>query len=268
MSKQFLFYIPGLEAPNQVHADTSPCKIDQEPPHGTCAHGAWDVAIQNNMTFARIRLQAPGGTPPTLSEMGMKCSSALIGLQLGHEQPGVIVSSSVGAGVTLQAMLNTLVRLPETWIVIEGVFDPLSRIKDIAAHIQNGIALYLAVQNGEKDIFPLPVGADGKGGTFPLQQRHIMDKGALRIFDDTQGKQDQKRLAAAFNKRKTKKIGHLVLLTTDTHPLSPPSLNQQFAEVMSPFTNQTTITTIKGKPALDPQDVKNQITSVLSATIS
>jgi hypothetical protein len=91
--------------------------------------------------------------------------------------------------------------------VIEGVFDPLSRTKDMAAHIENGTALYLAVQNGEKDTFPLPIGANGKGGIFPLQQRHIKDKAALRIFDETQGVWDQKRLADAFNNRKTQKIG-------------------------------------------------------------
>jgi len=268
MSKEFLFYIPGLENPNQVQADKNPYRMDQEPPHETCAHGAWDAAIKNDMTFARIRLQAPGDAAPTLSEMGMKCATALIGLQLGHERPGVLVSSSVGAGVTLQAMLNTLTCLPETWIVIEGVFDPLSRTKDMAAHIENGTALYNAVQNGEKDTFPLPIGADGKGGIFPLEQHHIKDKAALRIFDETQGVSDQKRLATAFNNRKTSKIDHLVLVTTDTHPLSPPSLNQQFADVMTPFTQQTTIITIKDKPALDQADVKNQIRSVLSATIS
>jgi hypothetical protein len=267
MSKPFLFYIPGLEAPNQVQVDTNPYRMDQEPPHGTCAHGAWQAAIKDDMTFARIRLQAPGDATPTLSEMGMKCAAALIGLQLGHEQPGVFVSSSVGAGVTLQAILNTLICPPKTWIVIEGVFDPLSRTKDMAAHIENGTALYLAVQNGEKDTFPLPIGANGKGGIFPLQQRHIKDKAALRIFDETQGVWDQKRLADAFNNRKTQKIGQIVLLTTDQHPLSPPSLNRQFAEVMAPFTEQITLITIKGKPALDQADVKNQIRSVLSATI-
>lgn len=268
MSKEFLFYIPGLENPNQVQADTNPYRMDQEPPHETCAHGAWDAAIKNDMTFARIRLQAPGDAAPTLSEMGMKCATALIGLQLGHERPGVLVSSSVGTGVTLQALLNTLTCLPETWIVIEGVFDPLSRTKDMAAHIENGTALYNAVQNGEKDTFPLPIGADGKGRIFPLQQHHIKDRASLRIFDQTQGASDQKRLATAFKNRKTQKIGQIVLLTTDKHPLSPPSLNQQFADVMAPFAEQITRITIMGKPALDQTDVKNQIKSVLSATIS
>lgn len=240
----FFAFIPGLRSVEQV-TEGEQLDANGAPLPGTTARAVYDAATAHKLRFEQINVQTPENPNPTLTEMGAIAAARILQLQLASGSCGHLCMSSVGAGTGLQALSNRIVLPPNSVVMYEGVYDPLSLIPMQAASIPGGADALAAVQNGNAPFFPLPVETPEPTkprGHFRLEQRHMNDPLAIRAMNPTNT--HQIRLREAFSGRR---IETLDVVTKADLRLSPPHLAQQFAQHVGPvIANKTSVHIVDG----------------------
>lgn len=269
----FVMYVPGLQGDNQLKPANDPLPagmIIHRPlniPEGTYAGEVKKATESRGHGFLMATYQTVADKWPTLPQMGHKVAKQY--LMATQDQPtgtqNVIIGSSVGAGVVIQALgsiRNALARrnrpgmnaieasagcldmpldpMPHV-ILLEGVYDPLGSIYSQVQMADKSIkdpeaaarlrALYKKISSGtanDNEYFPLPVepnAVNKNPGHFHLQHRHVADPQAVRFW----GRKEDR---ASFAQEIAPSLPSILLITSKDHVLSPPDLADTFNDVV------------------------------------
>lgn len=93
----YIAFIPGLEGHKSLANRTN------EAVPGTYAYAVECAARHTNLPYARLDFQTAATPFPTLSDMGASIAGQIYNLNKIHGGSGLVVASSIGAGVCLQA---------------------------------------------------------------------------------------------------------------------------------------------------------------------
>ena len=179
----YVLFVPGLNGHKSIPVQTS------QPQPGTNYYAVATVARDLSVPCYRAVFQTASNPFPTLSEMGLEVASQIRAVTDAHGEPGLIVASSIGAGVTMQALteLEHERNLPHV-IAFKPVFDPLDAITGALAKVPEGQICLDKLKSSELSGLPLPVEstyASQNPGHFMLTQAHIDDTDALRLISDS-----------------------------------------------------------------------------------
>lgn len=179
----YVLFVPGLSGHKSIATQTP------LPPVGTNYYAVLQTARSLKAPCARADFQNATNKFPTLSEMGLSVASEIEEMQDEYRDPGLIVASSVGAGVVLQALqaLKPQYTLPHV-IAFKPVFDPLDAITGALDKVPNGPLYLEKLKSGEIAALPLPVEATSASedpGHFMLTQAHLDDQAALRLISNS-----------------------------------------------------------------------------------
>lgn len=222
----YVLYVPGLNGDKSIDAQFSSAALS-----GTNYEAVKETARMHEVFCMRSFYQMPHEQFPTLSRMGTQVATHVIHLNVARGTPGLIVASSVGAGVTLQA-LSTLPEdqpLPHV-ILFKPVIDPLDAIKSqLEAKLPAGMGatLLAELKEGKRPGLEIPVNSTDTGpepGKFLLSKAHLDDPKALHLISDPES------FAAFSAKLGPRKMGSLTLLVGRNDALTDKKQMLDFAE--------------------------------------
>ena len=233
----YIAFVPGLEGDLSLKART------KKPVPGTYAHAAEQAAHEMGLAFFRLDFQTASRPYLLLSEMGYEVAADIAAFNARYGA-GLIVASSIGAGVTLQALANlkeSYIDLPPV-LLFKPAIDPLSLITErLRAH---GASAHLdALIAGKIPALPIPVDPSPQSpapGTFLLTKAHIEDEAALRLITS-----EQSRTLFSQTFADTK-IPEIRLQTAKDDPMCTVQVADTFARVAEGCTNRYSITLLPG----------------------
>lgn len=226
-SDTFVLFIPGLKGSKSLHLGTP------ETPVPESNQGAVHRAAKENKTdFFAPGYQSLTNSYPFLSEMGDTVANHLKTLQQTYDRRGLVIASSVGAGVLLQALNQSAsyYPLPDV-ILIKPVYDPLSSIEGYMGTTDHGKTALAALKGRKIERIPLPIsGSDTQknaqsGDSFMLTRTHLEDPRALRLSNNWETA--TKNLEGKLSGRK---IPNMKILLAGDDPFSPLNLSREFSK--------------------------------------
>lgn len=165
-----IIWVPGLQGERSLSQN-----------FGLGANGlaVQNIARQLKCSFIPTCYQSTNSPNLLLSVMGQRLAAAI---RVVKQDPIIIVGSSVGAGVALDALsrLKSCVS-PIALIAFKPVPDPL-----MATSLQLTSEALAALNAGQISVIPMPVeSTDGQPqDTFPLTKAHLDDPNALRLLSN------------------------------------------------------------------------------------
>lgn len=209
----YIAFVPGLEGHLSLAARTDTA------PQGSYARVVEDVAKEEGLSFVRVDFQTSASPFPTLSDMGVDVARQIVALNDEHGAPGLIVASSVGAGVMLQAL--TEIKSPNKFpalLLFKPALDPLAMIETRMNATPEGAAALRQLKAEDIQTLGIPVDPSPQSpnpGKFMLTPAHVNDAHAIRILMD---RSSHSRLRSAFE---TQLLPNLRIVTAQQDPLCP-----------------------------------------------
>ncbi len=248
----YISFISGLEG------DRSLAERTTEIMPGTYAHAASLAAQDVKLPFYRTHFQTAAKPNPTLSEMGRTVAQEIALMNHAHGKAGVIVASSVGAGVALQAFLNLKdigAKLPAL-LLFKPAIDPLSLITD-RLRDHGALAHLDMLKAGKIPYLPIPVDPSPQSpnpGTFLLTPAHVNDSNALRLLTT---EKSRNFFAYMFSENK---IPEIMLQTAMDDPMCTAMVAGTFARVAETATDHYSLDLLPGRRSDDHgADLRAQI---------
>lgn len=211
-------WIPGLRGIKDLRSGFTASAR----PHGN-ENVVHEGAVSERCSFRKIDYQTVENPTPLLSDMSSLVANRLADIIRSRKDPLVIVSSSVGAGVTLGALSQIKQTVsPIALLALKPVFDPL---KAISLQIKNRATLDQLFK-GTIASLPLPVEGDAKD-VFPLSRDHLLDPCAPRVLDTLSNFEDAQQFSLTLINAGVKEI---TLVYGDNDHLTPKALVDEFTD--------------------------------------
>lgn len=220
----YIGFVPGLEGETSLKNRTNVATP------GTYAYAAERAARQTGLPFCRLDFQTASAPNPLLSSMGQSVATDIAILNDKYGGHGLIVASSIGAGVALQSLItlhDNDIDLPAV-LLFKPAIDPLALIQ-MRMQLQGATADLTALHAGEISSLPIAVDAthySPNPGSFLLTREHLKDADALRLLSDA-GSRDLFR-----QKLQATPLPELRLQTAVNDQMCPRQITNMFAELV------------------------------------
>lgn len=226
----YVAFVPGLEG------DLSLQNRTLTPLSGTYAYAAFTAAQNLGLPFYRIDFQTATVPNPILSDMGQSVAEQIVNLHQDSQPAGLIVASSIGAGVALQSLKHIAASgtpMPSL-LLFKPALDPLAMIE--IRMKQKGAEQYVTMlREGKLSSLPIEVDAshyNPNPGKFMLTPAHINDANALRILTSpaSQAELHQSLLSHP--------LPEMSLVTAQSDAMCPAHLAYAFSKIVNGGTRQ------------------------------
>lgn len=244
-----VIFVPGLQGKKAL----------ENPSHivGPNEQAVRDAAFTNGWMFKKAAYQFHDDQTPTLNRMGFLAERSISEAIQNTNEPAIIVGSSVGFGVAL----NALSRLHSTTsplglIGFKPVPDPL-----MAIELQiNNPSLVANLKKGITAEIPLPVENIHLGelkDSFALTGRHLRDKLAVRLLSSDPS------AVMAFNKAVNGKVVESVVVYGISDNLTPTAHMKAFRDAF--HSTQTELVQRDGNHTSDlTKELKVQVCEMIA----